>query len=203
MSQQVQELINKIKSEGVEQAEQKARQIEKEAKLKADKIVAEAQTKAEQLLTHARQEQEKFKQAIELELKQITRDMILNLHKEVDQVLKRILSLEIKQALTSENVVLFILELIKEGTQQGRDDHIVVNVNERELKKIQDGVLSKLKEEIKKSITFQSDENINAGFTISFDSGKSSFVFSDKSLVEYLNQYLNKDVASLLKKSIS
>ena len=61
--------------------------------------------------------------------------------------------------------------------------------------------MQKLQEKIKKSITFHSSEGLKTGFTISFDQGKSSFDFSDTSLIEYLGEYLKKEIFELLKET--
>jgi hypothetical protein len=48
----------------------------------------------------------------------------------------------------------------------------------------------------------RSADNIRAGFTISFDQGKSCFDFTDESLAEFLGQYLNEHVTKILKESL-
>ena len=72
-----------------------------------------------------------------------------------------------------------------------------------DLKKLKEGFIGKLKEKIKQPIVFQSQEDINAGFTISFDKGQTRFDFSDQSLAQYLGGYLNNEVAAILKDSLS
>ena len=58
MSSQVQELIDKIKSEGVLEAQQKAKTIEEQAKAQAHKIIEEAKREKERLIHQAQEDDE-------------------------------------------------------------------------------------------------------------------------------------------------
>lgn len=204
MTQQIQELINKIKAEGVVQAEKKAKEIEAQAKMQAEKIVNDAKTQAEQLIVKAKQEQKKLEESTRTSLKQAARDMLLSLRKEIEVILTKIIKNETKQALTPDNLAGLINEVAKGFLKTENDvKDITVTVSQTDLKKLKEGFMAKLKEGIRQPIDLQSADDIEGGFTISFDSGKSSFDFTDESLVEYISSYLNAEVSSILKESIS
>ena len=74
---------------------------------------------------------------------------------------------------------------------------------EKDLKKLKEGFLAKLKDQVKHPIQFQLAQDFGYGFTISFDNGRSCFDFTDKSLAEFLSQYLNQELSLLLKESIT
>ena len=80
---------------------------------------------------------------------------------------------------------------------------IKAEVNKADADKLKNGLFKKLQDQLKKPIAFESTADVEKGFIISFDGGKSSFDFSDDSLAEFLSIYLNEEIASLLKKSIS
>ena len=58
--------------------------------------------------------------------------------------------------------------------------------------------MSKLKDKVKLGVEFKPSPNINAGFSISFDKGKSYFDFSDEGLLETLCAYLNPELARII-----
>jgi len=47
-----------------------------------------------------------------------------------------------------------------------------------------------------------SGEEISGGFTISFDSGKSCYDFTDKALADYIGTYLKPKLNQILQESI-
>jgi V/A-type H+-transporting ATPase subunit E len=199
MSQQVQELIDKIKTEGVQAADQKAKEIEDKAHAAAKKIVEDAQAKAQRILKEAEAQAEKTRVSSEMALKQSAGDTLLALRKEIGATLQKVIAKEIKGALSREELAHILEEVIKGIVKANLADHKVeIALNESDLKKLKDGFTAKLQKEIRQPLTFKTNEGISAGFTISFDEGKSCFDFSDESLVEYLSSYLNEQVAVLL-----
>lgn len=204
MESQVQGLIDKIKTEGIQEAEQKAGEIEQQAQSRGQDIINKAKQRADELIVGARQESKKIREATQTVLLQASRDMLLNLRKEIETILERIVAGDIHKALTPEELSGIIEETVKGYLAQNSDvSDITVTLASRDLKKLKEGFIAKLKTKIKQPITFQSADDMGAGFTISFDNGKSCFDFTDKSLVEYLGGYLNAEVSSLLKKTIS
>ena len=198
MSQQVQELIDKIKAEGIQAADQKAKEIEESATATAQKMVTDAQAKAKQIIAGAETQAQKARESTEMALKQSARDTLLSLRKEIEGTLQKVIAKEIKDALSSDHLAGIISETIKNSVKANLEDgNIEVTLNAKDLDKLKDGFIAKLQKEIKQPIKFKSSDNIASGFTISFDEGKSCFDFSDASLITYLGSYLNAQVASL------
>jgi V/A-type H+-transporting ATPase subunit E len=200
MSPQIQELIDKIKSEGIQAAESNAQKIESEAKQKADKIVEEAQQKADQIVANAKQETEKMQKSSDMALEQSSRDMLLSLKKKIQDLLQKIVDMSIKDALDKETLARILEKLILESTRQEKAD-IEVVLSDKDLKALKDGCIAKLQKKVKEPITFRSSKEIGKGFTISFDAGKSCFDFTDANLAEFLSEHLNAHVGEILKKA--
>ncbi len=203
MSQQVQELIDKIKSEGIEAAQKKAQEIETAAELKAQEILKKAREQSETMLLQAREEIQKSRQAAEAAIGQAARDTVLALREEVLRILDRILVQNVSSALSPEQLGRIIETAIKHFVQKssGNTD-IRVLLSPADLEQLKKGFWAKLQNELKKPIRFFSSDDIHRGFTISFDGGKSSFDFSATSLAEYLGSYLNNELADLVKTSV-
>ena len=200
MSQQVQELIDKIKTEGVLAADQKAKEIEGGAKASAQKVVADAKTKAKHIIADAEVQAQKTRESTEMALKQSARDMLLALRKEIDGILQKVVAKEIKDSLSPEHLAGMISEVIKGSVKSNlADNDIEVTLSALDLTKLKDGFMAKLQRQVKQPIKFKSSDGIASGFTISFDEGKSCFDFSDESLITYLSTYLNAQVISLLR----
>lgn len=203
MAQQVQELIDKIKSEGVQAAEQKAKEIESQAQQQAQKIVADAQREAKRLLEEATQEIQKKQESSQVALKHAARDTLLSLRKEIGNTLTKIITLKVSETLSADELGKVIVSIAQKAVEGGlADSGIEISLNDRDLKKLKEGFLVQLKKEVKKPIQLKAAEEIGRGFTISFDEGKSCFDFTDASLAEYLGAYLNEQVASLFNGSV-
>ncbi|MCK5083089.1 MAG: hypothetical protein KAR31_09315 [Candidatus Omnitrophica bacterium] len=199
MSQHVQELIDKIKTEGLQAADQKAKEVEDSAKALVQRIIADAEVKAKHIVADAEAKAQATRESTEMALKQAARDTLLALRKEIEGVLQKVIAKELKGALSPEQLAGIVSEIVKGSVKANlAESNIEVTVSAADLKTFEDGFAAKLQKEIKQPVTFKSADGISTGFTISFDEGKSCFDFTDASLVEYLGTYLNTQVAALL-----
>src|SRR3989338_6779919 len=200
MSQQVQELIDKIKEEGIQAADQKAREIEEQAKRNAQGTLDEANKRAQELISDAQENIRKKQEASRTALQQASRDTLLSLKKEIQKLLHKVIVTHVADALTPEKLSDIIAEIVhKSAEAKSADAGVEVVLSPKDLKELRDGFLAKLQKQLKHPVHFHASEDVGKGFTISFDQGKSSFDFSEAALAEYLIVYLNEELAALLK----
>jgi V/A-type H+-transporting ATPase subunit E len=201
MAQNVQELINKIKQDGLQAAEQKAQEIEAAAEKKADDLIAQAQAQAQKILADAQARQKQLEESSRVSLTQAARDTVLSLKKAIHDLLDKIVRQEIHGVLTPEQMAGMILELVKGFAAQGADGkHVEVALNDENRAHLEKDLLAKLQKEVKAGIKIRTADDLTGGFTISFDQGRSCFDFSESALAEYLGKYVNEYVGNLLKK---
>jgi len=200
MSENLKDLIEKINQEGIRSGEEKARLIEDKARLEAETILKDAKKLADEIIQKAKTEAEKTKLSANLSIKQASRDLLLGLKEDIKKMLNKIVAGEIVKALSSEKIADVLADLIGIYVDKnGRGNDIKVLVKKEDLEKIKNTFVSKLKDKITSGVEFMPSQNINAGFSISFDKGKSYFDFSDEGLLETLCVYLNPELAKIIK----
>jgi V/A-type H+-transporting ATPase subunit E len=201
MAEEIRDLIEKINQEGIRAAEEKAQNIEAAAKQRADDILAQARLEAEEMIAVAKdriyREDEKGKTL----LVQAGRDLLLSLRKEINAMLGRIVVSDIQQVLTTEALFKLLSEVVRNfSAKEGSD--ITVLLNKDDLEILEKFFLLQLREETRKKIILRPAEEISGGFTISFDSGKSCYDFTDKALAEYIGTYLKPKLNKILQEAI-
>jgi vacuolar-type H+-ATPase subunit E/Vma4 len=197
MAEDIKGLIEKIQQEGIKAAEDKAKEIEDQALQKAHKIVEEAQSQAQQLLDRAKDEIAKMEKSSKASLGQAARDLLLSLRAEINAMLKRIITAEVRKSLGPDEMSKIIATLIQRMSSQ-KEGEIIISLKKEELQKVKDNVFNKLTDELKKGVTLKHAQRILGGFIISFDSGKSHFDFTDQAIAEYLSLQLKPQLAQLL-----
>lgn len=199
MSENLKGLLEKINQEGIKSAEGKARVIEDKARIDAEKILMDAKRLADEIIQKAKVEAEKTKANAHLSIKQASRDLLLALKEDIRKMLNKVISGEIHKALSNEEIAGILAGLIdKYAGKSSEASDIKVLVKKEDLEKIKDTFVSKLKDKVKSGVEFRPSQNINAGFSISFDKGKSYFDFSDEGLLETLCVYLNPELAKII-----
>ena len=197
MAEELKSLIEKIQTEGVLAAEEKARQIEAAAKQEAQAIVGKAREAAEKILGEAKERISRIEEGQKASLKQAGRDLILSLKKEIGAMLDKIILSHVHKALLAEELARIIPALIKEHPKPGKEE-IVISLKKEDLEKLEKGFLSELRDEIRKGIVLKPCEDIQAGFMISYDSGKSYYDFTDKALGLDISSFLKPKLGEIL-----
>ncbi len=197
MAEEIRDLIEKINQEGIKAAEEKAQKIEAAAKQNADSILTQARLEAEEMIAAEKDKIHREDEKGKILLAQAGRDLLLSLRKEINAMLGRIVVSDIQQALTPEALFKILVEVVKNDSA-GKGSDITVLLNKNDLEILEKNFLHKLGEETKKKIILRPAEEISGGFTISFDSGKSCYEFTDKALAEYIGTYLKPKLNQIL-----
>jgi vacuolar-type H+-ATPase subunit E/Vma4 len=200
MADEIRDLIEKINEDGIRAAEEKARVIEAAAKQRADEILDGARLEAERILAAAHERICREEESGKTLLAQAGRDLLLSLRTEMNAMLGRIMASDIQEALTPAALSRLLSEVV--GHSPAEKGDIVVFLSREDLEALERNFLQKLREETKKSIVLKPAEEISGGFTLSFDSGRSCYDFTDRALAEYIGAYLKPKLNKILQEAV-
>ncbi|MCX5665743.1 MAG: hypothetical protein NT036_01645, partial [Candidatus Omnitrophica bacterium] len=125
MAEEIKELIEKIRSEGVRAGEDKAKAIELDALKRARQIIADAEVEAKRTLSEARSSISRSEESSKSSLKQAARDVLIGLKKEILAILNKITLSHVQKTLTVEETGKLIAHLLKECKAKDKGDVIV------------------------------------------------------------------------------
>ncbi|MCQ2603654.1 MAG: V-type ATP synthase subunit E [Spirochaetia bacterium] len=200
MEVQVKELIDKIKTDGIKTAEEKAAQIVKDAQAKAETIVANAKKEASVIVADAEEKAAKSKVSGEEAIKQAGRDLILNIREKITDLFNVILNNEVKGAMDDKLMGNVITNLI--SSWKGDDGDLEVLLPEKDIKSTEQYLMAKLADKVKKGLDIKPSRSIDAGFHVSAKDGSAYHNFSAEGIAEVFSDYLNPRLAKLLAEGI-
>ncbi len=200
MAVQVQELIDKIKNEGVEAAKKDAEAILTDARAKAQAIITEAQAEAKELVSRSRAEIAKEALAGKDALAQASRDLLLLLSKEIQKLLDRLVLRELKAAY-SPDALKQILPTLVSSWKKSQSDELSIILSAEDLAKLESFFAEKLKAELAQGLEIKPAAGIKQGFKILEKSGAAYYDYSAESLAELLSRHLNPALAEVMKKA--
>ena len=199
MDVQLQELIDKIKKDGVAAAEEKAAMIIDEAEKKAESIKAAAKEEAEQLVKKAKAETERMEKAEQESIVQAGRNMLISFRDSLVAELDQLIQKETENALAKDALAKIVPATVKAWTEKTEVSELSVLLSEQDLKLLEAAFKSELKEEIAKGLEIKPDKTLSYGFRIGVKNGAAYYDYSAESLAEMFSAYLNPKVAGLLK----
>ncbi|MBO4533050.1 MAG: V-type ATP synthase subunit E [Treponema sp.] len=199
MDVQLQELIDKIKKDGVTAAEKEAAKIIADANKKAESIIKDAEAKAEQIKKDAKAETNRMQKASDEAIVQAGRNMLLSFKDSLVQELDGLIQAETAKSLSKDTLAKLVPETVKAWAKNSNASELSVLLSEKDLKALEGSLTSALKAEIKKGLEIKPDKTLAAGFRIGVKNGAAFYDYSAESLAEMFAAYLNPKVAGLMK----
>jgi V/A-type H+-transporting ATPase subunit E len=201
MEIQLQELIDKIKRDGIESASTEAARLKAQAEDDAKRSVEAARRAAEGIIAKARTDADRTEKAGIAAVGQASRNVVLTFKTEIQAILDRIIAQETAASLNDEVLKALLPEILKGWAGQGKDSLDLI-LNEAQLKKLASYFNDKLAGELKAGLELKSDRNLAAGFRIANKDGSAYYDFSADSVAELLSAYLNPALGETLKDSV-
>lgn len=203
MDVQLQELIDKIKKDGVVSAETTAATIIAEAENKARAIISEAETKADATLKSAQVEIKRLEKAGSDAIKHAARNVLISFRDGINAQLCALINIETEKAYSADMLKTLIPETVKNWTAKSDADSLTVLLSEKDIKTLETQLLSALKAEVAKGLTVKADETLGAGFRIGVNDGSAYYDFSAQAVAELFSTYLNPRTAEILKEAVA
>lgn len=201
MDFQLQELIDKIKKDGVSSAEAAAAQITADAEKKAASIVEEAQKKSDDMIKNARAEIARLEKASEDAVTQACRNMLITFRDSLIAELDSLIQSETAKAYSSDLMKTLIPETVKAWSKNADASELSVILSEKDLKSLENELKAALKAEIAKGLEIKPDSTLSAGFRIGVNNGAAFYDYSAESVADLFSAYLNPRVAAIMKES--
>ena len=199
MDVQLQELIDKIKKDGVGAAEASAQAIIADAEKRAEAIVAEAERKALENEKKAKAEAERLEKASIDAIKQAARNTILSFRDGINAELSALIQAETAKSYDDKLLKTLIPEVVKEWVKNPDAASISVLLSEKDTAALSSSLTAALKSEIAKGLEIKADLSLDAGFRISTKDGAAYYDFSAESVAALFSAYLNPKTAQIMK----
>jgi len=196
MDIRVQELLEKIKREGVESAEADVAKIISGAEARRDAIVAAAEKEAKAIIARAASDAARAEESGKAALAQASRDLILAFRGEVEKVLAALVKSEVEAAFNAETVKKALPAILEAWSKDGRDE-LSVLLPAKDLKELEAFFKDKLGAAMKKGVELKPHKDAKVGFTIVEKGGAAYYDFSAQAVADMLGSYLNARLAAI------
>lgn len=191
-------LIQKIRQEGVERAQQEADALLAAAKQQAAAIIQAAEQRAAQLIGEAQERIQQDATALRQAQERAARDWLLAVRAELTDVLQRLIRRECRAALASPALAELIRNVAVEWMRHNGGKDLALLLNEQDARTLGDSFLARLQSELGAGVDVKPHPDLEAGFHIGGQGEAMRFDFTDAALAESLAAYLNPRFAQAL-----
>lgn len=188
-------LIEKIKKEGVEDAQKQSEDILKDAKQNAASITENAQKEAEKIIEDGKKQAEQFRKNAESDLHQAARNTQLLLKEKITALFDNVFKREVGEKLTPEFLKELIMKIVSSWSE---DSGAEIVVNEKDKKKLEALLFEGLKKDVKDSITVRASKEVTSGFHIGMKGDQVYYDFSDEAIADVLKTLISPSLKEIL-----
>lgn len=199
MEVQLQELVDKIKKDGVAAADEKAAEIIRAAEEKAKNIIEKAEAEAQESVKKAEAEALRFQKAAESSIDQAGRNTLISFRQGLLNELNAIIKAETAKNYDSTVLKNLIPEAVKGWVKTGNTENLSVILADKDLKELESSLSAALKDQIAKGMELKADSKIAGGFRIGTKDGSAYYDFSAEAVADLFSSYLSPKTAEILK----
>lgn len=199
MDVQLQELVERIKKDGVETAEAKGAEIIRNAETKAAVIVKMAQAEADAIVKTGSIEADRAENAAISAIRQAGRNVLISFRDAITNELNALVKAGTAKAYDGTILKDLVPAAVKAWISSKGSDDIAVLLSASDAEKLESGFMSSLKLELSKGIEIRSDASLTGGFRIGTKDGAAYYDFSADAVADLFSAYLNPRVAEIMK----
>ncbi len=197
MEMELNNLIDKIKREGVEQAEKDAGDVVSHAREEAKDIIKAAEKEKTDIIKDAEIQAGNFRKSAEETVRQAARDVLLSLRGRIAELFTRVVKDNISRELTPDVLKEVIVSAVRNFRKGGALD-IEVLVSKKDRDRLQKSLFSALAKDVKAHLTLTGAPGIEKGFRIGEKGKDSYFDFTGEAITESFTRYLNPKLVETL-----
>lgn len=197
MTMELDNLIQKIKEEGVEEAKRRSEEIMEEAENEAKRILGDAQQKKATIIREGEKRALALTKNGEEALRQSARDVLLSLRQRIIELFDCVTKESVSKELTQESLSGLIAKAIENFKREEELD-IEVLLSKHDKAALEATLLKRLKERLKKGVTFKVASAINKGFRVGEKGKEFYYDFTDDAIKEAFGLYLNPKIKEIL-----
>jgi V/A-type H+-transporting ATPase subunit E len=190
-------LLQRIRQEGSERANQEAEQILAAARQRAADIVKKAESEAKRIVQEGESRVTQLAEAGRKAQEQAARDLVLAVRSELIAMLDRLVERAGREVLTGEALQKLILNASADWVGGDSRKNIEIQLNEKDRARLADGFLSRLKEELQAGVELKAHPGIQAGFRVGSRGGAMFYDFTAPALAEALAALLRPQFAKV------
>jgi len=198
MEIQLQDLLDRIKTEGVAAGEASAAKVIEEAEARKTAIIADAEAEARRIVEKARVEAAAAEESGRAALAQASRDFLIAFKVQLEALLAAAAKRETADSYGPE-IMAEVIPVVIKALASGGSEELSVLLPPAMLAKLEGRIPAMLSAEFRKGVTLKPSADIDAGFRIVEKDGVAYYDFSAQALADIFASRLSSKLSETLR----
>lgn len=199
MAEELQHLMDRIRKEAVETAEEQAAGIIARAKEKAAALVKEAEEQARAALAKAEEDAGAFTERSTRTLEQAARDLLISVGQGVENILSDVVGDAVEEALTPDVLKQMLVKMAEVYVaRRGEDSRIDLLISPQDQKELIAFFAEQYRQRMLHGVEIHVDNEVFKGFRVSFVESHVYHEFTKEAIAESLANFLRPRLAEIV-----
>ena len=200
MTEDLQQLLDRIRREGVEKAEAEAKAIVEAARKEASEITARAKADADATRRDAEKDAKSFISRAEQQVRQSVRDLNLQVAQDLEKLVIGLLGDDVRGAMADRETVSKWIGQAVDAYLKGGEKGIEVELGGKAVEWTE-AIRAQLRDKAAQGVSVEASRAFPDGFTIRLSGGRVEQCFTAEAVTDALASLLRPQIAGLLKKA--
>ncbi|PZX13575.1 V/A-type H+-transporting ATPase subunit E [Breznakibacter xylanolyticus] len=199
MQNKLQELTDRIYTEGVQKAKDEAQKIIDKANEQAAAIVTSAKTEAERTIQKATHDADEHKRNVESEVKMATEQALNALKQQMSEMVTlQVVKPSVTKLFDDKAFLQDLIIKVVADWQKSGNTNLDIMLSDKDKELLETSLKNSLGQHLHKGVQLTFSKQINAGFKVSPQGENYQIGFTDNDFINYLKTYLRPKTAKLL-----
>ena len=201
MQNKLQELTEKLYSEGLSKGREEAERIKADAQKEAEQIISKAREESEQIISTAHKEAEDIKERILNEVKMSSRQSYTTLRHEIESLISsNALRNPLSEAMNDNALIKDIIRTIVAAfsPQSDKAAELSIILPERSKGELDQYITNNITKQLNQGLEIKFDKKVSSGFKIGPKGEGYHISFTDKDFEELVGSYLRPRIREIL-----
>jgi len=202
MAEELQGLLDRIRKDGLEKAEEEAKSIVDAANRQATEIKKAAEAEAEKKREEARQEAEKLEQRSISAIEHAARDIVLSVGDAVQEAFESLTQKNIQEALDGEAFAKLVQDVVQAYVKEDDPGGIEVLLSRKQQEQVSSYLNQAMLKELQKGITIEASRGVLSGFSVVLRDQGVEHDFRGETLTAAFVELLRPELGEIVKKAM-
>jgi V/A-type H+-transporting ATPase subunit E len=198
MPEELDHIIERIRSQGVEEAERRAEEILESARRQAGAMVDEARAEADRITAEAEEKARSVEKRGREALDQAARDLLLTVEEAVENIFEDLVHESVDKAMDEELVREMLLRVVEGSVSENGAEDVQVLLSPEDGKKLVEYFSARYKEKLDQGLELRTDSEVLRGFRISFRDRHVFLDYTSEAVAEALANFLRPRLAEIV-----
>jgi len=201
MQNKLQELTEKLYSEGLSKGREEAERIKADAQKEAEQIILKAREESEQIISTAQKEAEDIKERILNEVKMSSRQSYTTLRHEIESLISsNALKSPVSEAMNDNALIKDVIKTIIAAfsPQSDKAAELSIILPEKSRGELDQFITNNITKQFNQGLEIKFDKKVSSGFKIGPKGEGYHISFTDKDFEELIGSYLRPRIREIL-----